>query len=106
MSPPVALWLSPYIATPGPKISVLIPLDNQPEDANARETVACDQLDNQDALSSPEPTPQQYIVGKVRYYFPVDIIVATKFLGLPANVSYNTQGVLDESPLDVSNVMD
>ncbi|KAJ9087237.1 hypothetical protein DSO57_1035052 [Entomophthora muscae] len=26
--------------------------------------------------------------------------------GLPANISHNTQGALDEPPLDVSNVMD
>ncbi|KAJ9076178.1 hypothetical protein DSO57_1028682 [Entomophthora muscae] len=26
--------------------------------------------------------------------------------GSPANVSYDTQGALDESPLDVSNIMD
>ncbi|KAJ9050476.1 hypothetical protein DSO57_1014134 [Entomophthora muscae] len=32
-------------------------------------------------------------------------IVATKFPDSPANVSYNTQGALDESPLDVSNGM-
>ncbi|KAJ9048719.1 hypothetical protein DSO57_1032036 [Entomophthora muscae] len=32
--------------------------------------------------------------------------VATKFLGLPAKISYNTQGALGELPLDVSNVMD
>ncbi|KAJ9064421.1 hypothetical protein DSO57_1030823 [Entomophthora muscae] len=29
-----------------------------------------------------------------------------KFPDLPANVSYNTQGALNESPLDVSNSMD
>ncbi|KAJ9074739.1 hypothetical protein DSO57_1003393 [Entomophthora muscae] len=34
-----------------------------------------------------------------------DPIVATKFPALPANVSYNTQGVLDKSPLDMSNIM-
>ncbi|KAJ9057294.1 hypothetical protein DSO57_1024054 [Entomophthora muscae] len=32
-------------------------------------------------------------------------IVATKVQTLPANVSYNTQGALNELPLDVSNVM-
>ncbi|KAJ9087799.1 hypothetical protein DSO57_1029499 [Entomophthora muscae] len=32
--------------------------------------------------------------------------VATKFSDSPANVSYNTQGALNEPPLDVSNVMD
>ncbi|KAJ9064306.1 hypothetical protein DSO57_1032024 [Entomophthora muscae] len=31
--------------------------------------------------------------------------VATKFLDLPTNVSYDTQGALNESPLDVSNNM-
>ncbi|KAJ9056360.1 hypothetical protein DSO57_1033923 [Entomophthora muscae] len=31
--------------------------------------------------------------------------VATKFPDSPSNVSYNTQGGLNESPLDVSNVM-
>ncbi|KAJ9081058.1 hypothetical protein DSO57_1018528 [Entomophthora muscae] len=31
--------------------------------------------------------------------------VETKFPDLPANVSYNTQGALNESPLDVSNNM-
>ncbi|KAJ9058127.1 hypothetical protein DSO57_1015548 [Entomophthora muscae] len=32
--------------------------------------------------------------------------VATKFPDLPANISYNTLGALNELPLDVSNVMD
>ncbi|KAJ9068414.1 hypothetical protein DSO57_1028990 [Entomophthora muscae] len=32
-------------------------------------------------------------------------IVATKVQTLPANVSYNTQGALNELPLDISNVM-
>ncbi|KAJ9072854.1 hypothetical protein DSO57_1022799 [Entomophthora muscae] len=32
--------------------------------------------------------------------------VATEFPESPANVSYNTQGALDELPLDISNVMD
>ncbi|KAJ9089680.1 hypothetical protein DSO57_1010383 [Entomophthora muscae] len=32
--------------------------------------------------------------------------VATKFPDSPANISYDTQGVLNEPPLDVSNVMD
>ncbi|KAJ9081526.1 hypothetical protein DSO57_1013874 [Entomophthora muscae] len=31
--------------------------------------------------------------------------VATEFPDLPANVSYDTQGTLNESPLDVSNDM-
>ncbi|KAJ9061373.1 hypothetical protein DSO57_1021418 [Entomophthora muscae] len=31
--------------------------------------------------------------------------VITKFPELPANVSYNTQGALNELPLDVSNNM-
>ncbi|KAJ9059678.1 hypothetical protein DSO57_1038926 [Entomophthora muscae] len=31
--------------------------------------------------------------------------VATKFPAFPANVSYNTQGALNEPPLDVSNIM-
>ncbi|KAJ9052517.1 hypothetical protein DSO57_1033346 [Entomophthora muscae] len=31
--------------------------------------------------------------------------VATEFLDSPANVSYDTQEALDESPLDVSNVV-
>ncbi|KAJ9058568.1 hypothetical protein DSO57_1011023 [Entomophthora muscae] len=31
--------------------------------------------------------------------------IATKFPDLPANISYNTQGALDESPLDMSNNM-
>ncbi|KAJ9056150.1 hypothetical protein DSO57_1035978 [Entomophthora muscae] len=34
-----------------------------------------------------------------------DTTVATKVQTLPANISYNTQGALDELPLDVSNVM-
>ncbi|KAJ9079511.1 hypothetical protein DSO57_1034700 [Entomophthora muscae] len=33
-------------------------------------------------------------------------IVATKFLDLPANVSYITKGMLNESSFDVSNSMD
>ncbi|KAJ9078286.1 hypothetical protein DSO57_1008115 [Entomophthora muscae] len=32
--------------------------------------------------------------------------VATKFPYFPANISYNPQGVLNESPLDMSNDMD
>ncbi|KAJ9056212.1 hypothetical protein DSO57_1035477 [Entomophthora muscae] len=32
--------------------------------------------------------------------------VATEFPDLPANVSYDTQGALNESPLGVSNDMD
>ncbi|KAJ9083732.1 hypothetical protein DSO57_1031752 [Entomophthora muscae] len=32
-------------------------------------------------------------------------VVATKFPALPANVSYNTQGALNEPPLGVSNIM-
>ncbi|KAJ9076671.1 hypothetical protein DSO57_1023872 [Entomophthora muscae] len=32
--------------------------------------------------------------------------VATEFPDLSANVSYDTQGALDEPPLDVSNIMD
>ncbi|KAJ9057272.1 hypothetical protein DSO57_1024263 [Entomophthora muscae] len=32
-------------------------------------------------------------------------LVATEFPDLPANLSYNTQGALNESPLDVSNDM-
>ncbi|KAJ9056810.1 hypothetical protein DSO57_1029168 [Entomophthora muscae] len=32
-------------------------------------------------------------------------IVATEFPDLPANISYNTQGTLNELPLDVSNNM-
>ncbi|KAJ9060958.1 hypothetical protein DSO57_1025504 [Entomophthora muscae] len=35
----------------------------------------------------------------------VDNPVATAFPDLPANVSYDTQGAFDESPLDVSNNM-
>ncbi|KAJ9068041.1 hypothetical protein DSO57_1032746 [Entomophthora muscae] len=31
--------------------------------------------------------------------------VATESPDLPANISYNTQGALNESPLDVSNNM-
>ncbi|KAJ9070641.1 hypothetical protein DSO57_1005734 [Entomophthora muscae] len=34
-----------------------------------------------------------------------EIPVTTEVQTSPANVSYNTQGALDESPLDVSNVM-
>ncbi|KAJ9063948.1 hypothetical protein DSO57_1035550 [Entomophthora muscae] len=34
------------------------------------------------------------------------VCVATKLPDFPANISYNTQGALDESPLDVSNDMD
>ncbi|KAJ9048361.1 hypothetical protein DSO57_1035790 [Entomophthora muscae] len=33
-------------------------------------------------------------------------IVATKLPDLPDNVSYNTQGALNELPLDISNNMD
>ncbi|KAJ9065372.1 hypothetical protein DSO57_1020225 [Entomophthora muscae] len=33
------------------------------------------------------------------------LAVATEIQTSPANVSYNTQGALDELPLDVSNVM-
>ncbi|KAJ9080289.1 hypothetical protein DSO57_1026636 [Entomophthora muscae] len=32
-------------------------------------------------------------------------LVATEFPSSPANVSYDTQGVLNESPLDISNDM-
>ncbi|KAJ9085954.1 hypothetical protein DSO57_1009005 [Entomophthora muscae] len=35
-----------------------------------------------------------------------DESVTNKLSDLPANISYNTQGVLDESPLDVSFDMD
>ncbi|KAJ9059467.1 hypothetical protein DSO57_1002044 [Entomophthora muscae] len=35
----------------------------------------------------------------------VKAIVATELPDLPANVSYNTQGVLIESPLGISNGM-
>ncbi|KAJ9079770.1 hypothetical protein DSO57_1032061 [Entomophthora muscae] len=31
--------------------------------------------------------------------------VATEFPDLPANISYDTQGALNEAPLDVSNDM-
>ncbi|KAJ9049925.1 hypothetical protein DSO57_1019416 [Entomophthora muscae] len=31
--------------------------------------------------------------------------VAIKFSNLPANVSYDTQGALEETPLDISNDM-
>ncbi|KAJ9069627.1 hypothetical protein DSO57_1016629 [Entomophthora muscae] len=34
------------------------------------------------------------------------LLVATEFPDLPANVSYNTQGALNEPPLDISNNMD
>ncbi|KAJ9058722.1 hypothetical protein DSO57_1009555 [Entomophthora muscae] len=36
---------------------------------------------------------------------PTDQSVATEFPDLPANVSYNTEGALNEPPLDVSNIM-
>ncbi|KAJ9068811.1 hypothetical protein DSO57_1024903 [Entomophthora muscae] len=55
--------------------------------------------------------PDKYFQGFC--CFPVSILllwaiypsVATKFPDLPANVSYNTQGALNEPPLDVSNIM-
>ncbi|KAJ9086972.1 hypothetical protein DSO57_1037960 [Entomophthora muscae] len=38
--------------------------------------------------------------------FSYSSIVATKFPSSPANVSYNTQGALNELPIDVSNGID
>ncbi|KAJ9073400.1 hypothetical protein DSO57_1016941 [Entomophthora muscae] len=46
------------------------------------------------AVKNHSPKPQRYT------------FVATELPGSPANVSYNTQGALDETLLDVSNDMD
>ncbi|KAJ9064552.1 hypothetical protein DSO57_1029481 [Entomophthora muscae] len=58
-------------------------------------------------LDSPRPAnPLSHRLELTNYSATHRPTVATESLGLPANVSHNTQGPLDELPLDVSNIMD